>query len=87
MAEISIIVVTHNSGEYIEPCLDSIFAQEVKNYEVIVIDNGSQDRTKSIIKSKYPDTVLIENSQNFGSSQARNQGIWKAAFWAISMKR
>ena len=49
---ISIIIVTHNSERYIEMCLKSIFQQKFKNYEIIIIDNLSKDKTLKIIK-KY----------------------------------
>jgi len=75
MGILSIVLVTHNSGTYIEVCLDSIFAQDFKAYEVIVIDNASEDITKAILKKKYPDIILKENMQNYGYSKALNQGI------------
>jgi len=75
---ISIILVTYNSSEYIGPCLDSIYAQDFRDYELIAIDNASKDTTKSIIKSRYPGVILIENAHNLGPSKARNQGIAKA---------
>jgi len=78
MADISIILVTYNSKDYIELCLDSIFAQGFKDYEVVVIDNGSEDDTPSIIKDKYREVILIENARNLGVCKARNQGILKA---------
>lgn len=78
MKSISVIIVTYNSSTYIESCLDSVFAQDFDDYEVIIIDNASEDRTKSIIKDKYPDILLIENQKNYGPCFARNQGIMKA---------
>lgn len=78
MNKASIVIVTYNSSPYIEPCLDSILTQGFKDYEVIVIDNASKDATKSILRAKYPNVVLIENPKNFGTCKARNQGIAKA---------
>jgi len=74
MKAISIILVTYNSGEHLESCLDSVFAQDFKDYEVIVVDNASADNTKLILK-KYPNVELIENQKNYGLSKALNQGI------------
>jgi len=79
MKAISIILVTFNSSTHIESCLDSIFNQSFKDYEVIVIDNASTDETKSLLKAKYRDVTLLENSENFGPCHARNQGITKAS--------
>ena len=77
MEKISIVLVTHNSEKDIDACLNSIFNQSFEDYEVIIIDSASEDKTKSIIKNKYPDTILIENERNFGPCKARNQGITK----------
>lgn len=78
MKAISIILVTYNSSAHIESCLDSIFNQNFDDYEVIVIDNASTDDTKSLIRAKYRDVTLLDNSDNFGPCYARNQGIAEA---------
>ena len=76
MPELSIVIVTFNSSEFIMPCLDSIFNnQDYKYFEVILIDNGSTDNTVSLVKSNYPQVRLITNKENQGASKARNQGI------------
>lgn len=74
---ISIIITTYNSENSIKECLDSIFSQDFKNYEVIIIDNNSKDNTKEILRN-YPLIALIENQINTGFSKAYNQGIHKA---------
>ena len=78
MKLLSIIVITYNSQDVILNCLGSVFAQKHSRIEVIVVDNASEDETSSIIKSKYPDVVLIENQKNLGPCKARNQGIVRA---------
>lgn len=55
--------------------MDSLFAQDYKDFEVIVVDNGSKDDTVSFIKENYPRVSLIENKENLGAAKARNQGI------------
>ncbi len=78
MKAISIVVVTSNSSKYIERCLDSILIQDFKDYEIIVVDNGSEDDTLPIIKSRYSNILLSCNLKNLGPCHARNQGIAKA---------
>jgi len=73
--DISVIVITCNSEKFIRPCLNSIFNQGCKGLEVILVDNGSQDRTIGIIKENFSGTKLIENTINLGAAEARNQGI------------
>jgi GT2 family glycosyltransferase len=75
MFKISIVILSFNSKKFIKPCLDSVFAQDYQDFEVIVVDNDSKDSTASFIKENYPQVILIENKQNFGACRARNQGI------------
>lgn len=75
MLEISIIIPTYNSIKFIKPCLESISSQDYKDFEVIVIDNGSKDGTIDFMRENYPQIRLIENKENLGSCKARNQGI------------
>ncbi len=72
---ISVIILTLNSIKFIKPCLDSILSQKVDKIEIIVVDNGSKDRTVSLLKENYPQVRLVENTANLGAAKARNQGI------------
>lgn len=72
---VSIIIVNWNGKEYITQCLEAVFKQTYKNFEVIVIDNGSRDGSDQLIKSYGLQIQLIRNSTNVGFSKANNQGI------------
>ncbi len=74
---ISIIMSVFNVEKYLEQCLNSIFNQTYKNIELIIINDGSTDKSKDIIdkyKEKYSNIVYIEQ-QNRGLSEARNLGL------------
>lgn len=77
----SIIVPVYNVEKYIEKCLSSIKRQiNFKDYEVVVINDGSKDRSEEIVKQfcgKYDNFKLI-NQKNGGLSDARNTGIKNA---------
>jgi len=74
----SIIVPTYNQGNFLNKCLKSIFVQDFKNYEVIVIDNYSTDNTKQIIK-KYKKKIIYRKIRNGGViAKSRNLGIKEA---------
>lgn len=75
MPKFSVIIPAYNMEKYIKRTLDSVMNQTFKDYEVIVIDDGSTDKSKSIAK-KY-DIILIE-SDHVGVSEARNIAIKKA---------
>jgi len=72
---LSITILTLNSKEFIKPCLDSIFKQEYQDFEVLIVDNGSEDGTPDYIKGHYSQVTLIENKENLGACRARNQAI------------
>lgn len=71
---VSIIIVGYNAGKHLSSCLDSIYNQTYKNFEVIFVNNGSNDNTSLILKS-YPDLRIIKNINNTGFCFANNQGI------------
>lgn len=75
MPKFSIVIPVYNVDKYIGRCLDSIFNQTYKDYEVIVVDDGSDDDSKKIVK-KYD--VKIINSKHQGVSESRNIGAKKA---------
>jgi len=74
--DISIIIITLNNKRILEECIDSVkrFTSSI-SYESIVVDNGSNDGTQDLIRSKYPDIILIENKKNLGFSAANNKGL------------
>ena len=74
---ISVIIPTYNAAAYIYEALDSVLAQTYKDYEIIVIDDGSTDDTKELIEVHYP-AVKYFYVENNGVSAARNLGIVKA---------
>lgn len=76
MIDLSVVIITWNQANKLEKCLASIFSQKIKcKYEVIVVNNNSQDRTNEVIQ-KYKNKIrVINNSENRGVAPARNQGI------------
>ena len=75
MLDISIVITTFNSEKFIKSCLNSIFAQDYRNLEIIVVDNGSVDSTEIFVKKYRPKIKFLKNIKNRGASYARNQGI------------
>lgn len=75
--EISIIVPTFNVEKYINECLDTLLDQTYKNYEIIVVDDGSSDNTINILneyKKNHSNIKLIQQENQF-AGVARNNGM------------
>ena len=84
MVEFSIIIPTYNSAQFILPCLDSIFRQSAVDFEIILVDNGSEDNTTSLVRNKYPKVSILTNKINLGASRARNQGLAATSYaWVL----
>ena len=77
MPRVSIIIPTYNCARYIGRALDSVCAQTYKDYEILVVDDGSTDDTKDVVM-QYGRKVTYLYQQNRGVSAARNHAILKA---------
>lgn len=80
MTRVSIIIPCHNEERYISECLDSVQGQTLSDIEIVCIDDGSTDRTASILveyRKKIKNLRIIQQ-KNQGSGIARNKGIDEA---------
>ena len=78
--KISVIVPVYNVEKWLNMCIDSILAQSYKNLEVILVNDGSTDKSKDICDSysKKDNRVRVLNIKNSGQSVARNIGLKEA---------
>lgn len=75
---ISVIMPAYNAQRHLEEALRSIFAQSFSSFELIVIDDASQDHTAEILASyveQDPRLVLLKNNVNLGITRTRNRGL------------
>lgn len=74
---VSVIIPAYNVEKYIEKCITSILEQTYKNIEIIIVNDGSTDKTGQIIESisKKDDRIRFINKKNQGVSAARNSGL------------
>ena len=74
---ISIIVPAYNVEQWIERCLDSIRNQTYRNLEIIVIDDGSTDKTPEILESysQKEERIIVVHQENSGLAIVREKGI------------
>ncbi|WP_406684197.1 glycosyltransferase family 2 protein [Seonamhaeicola sp. MEBiC1930] len=74
MSKISIVIPAYNKALSIGETLDSIFKQTFKDYEIIIVDDGSTDGTPSVVQD-YEEKVVYLYQENQGQGAARNKGI------------
>ena len=76
-AKVSVVIPNWNGEKTLSGCLDSLARQTLKA-GIIVVENGSIDNSLSLLKTNYPDVIVIENKRNFGFAAGVNIGIKKA---------
>ncbi|BBB32256.1 glycosyl transferase family 2 [Thermotomaculum hydrothermale] len=70
MVDISVIIVNYNGEKYLPDCLNSLLNQTFKNFEIIVVDNNSQDSSRNYlkqIKNSQIKTIFLEKNSGFGA--------------------
>ncbi|EKD33287.1 MAG: hypothetical protein ACD_76C00053G0004 [uncultured bacterium] len=72
---VSINLVTWNGEKYVRDFAESLRAQTFRDFSVRVVDNGSTDRTVSILRELLPEAMIIQNTKNLGFAQGHNQGF------------
>jgi glycosyltransferase involved in cell wall biosynthesis len=75
---ISVIIPTYNAAKYLNTAVKSVLNQTFKNFELLIIDDGSTDNTMEIAKAFDDRRVQYFYQSNQGKSQARNNGIYKS---------
>src|SRR5438034_340060 len=76
---ISVIVPLYNKAPYIRRCLDSILAQTFRDFEIIVVDDGSTDEGANIVRDYIKKGIRLMEQANAGPGAARNRGTAAAA--------
>lgn len=76
--KVSVIVPVYNSEKYLKKCMDSLVNQTLKDIQIIVINDGSQDNSKDILDmylKKYSKKLKVISTKNNGIGMARNLGL------------
>ena len=75
---VSVIIPFYNDDLYVEKAVKSIQSQTYKNIEIIIIDDGSNQKAKTVLEQFNQENTQILTQKNSGPSAARNKGIRKA---------
>ncbi len=76
--KVSIIIPNYNGMKWLANCLESVTSQTFSDYEVILIDNGSDDDSISYTQMNYPEVQILQRHENGGFAVACNQGVRQA---------
>lgn len=74
----SVVIPLYNKEEYIEETLKSVLNQTFKDFEVIIVNDGSTDNSLTIVKGFNDERIKIHNQKNKGAAHTRNQCIKKS---------
>jgi len=75
---VSVIIPTYNRGWIVQEAIESVLAQDYRDFELIVVDDGSTDDTDDILNS-YRGDIMVFRQKNQGVSAARNRGLSEAS--------
>ena len=82
--KLSVVIITYNHEKYIAQCINSLLAQSFHEFELIIVDDGSADRTREIIQQFDDPRIIYHYQENMGPSAASNVGISLASTEYIS---
>ena len=78
--QLSVVILNYNVSHFLELCLVSVLeAIKDLNAEVIVVDNASPDSSCDMVAQRFPEVILIKNTENVGFAKANNQGVAAAS--------
>lgn len=76
---VSVIIPTYNRAWALRAAVDSVLSQDYRDYEVVVVDDGSTDETQQVLAGYEGTRLTVIRQANFGVSAARNRGIRESA--------
>ncbi len=71
----SVIIPNWNGKNLLEDCLNSLGGQTIKEFEIILVDNASTDRSLEFVAKKFPHVRIVKLEKNFGFAKAINEGV------------
>ena len=75
---VSIIILNYNAGQILLDCFESVIKTNYDNFEIIIVDNASEDKSHRKCKEKFERVRIIENEKNLGYCEGNNIGIKNA---------
>ncbi len=77
MKEVTVVIPNYNGMKYLKICLDALRRQTMKDFRILLVDNGSEDESTAYVREQYPEVELLCLPENTGFCGAVNAGIRK----------
>jgi GT2 family glycosyltransferase len=75
LPSVDVVIVNYNGLQYLDDCLTSLYETEYPSFRVILVDNGSTDKSVALVQEKYPQVRIVLNNDNFGFGKASAIGM------------
>lgn len=75
MAKVGIVIVNYNGEKYQNDCVKSLYEMKNQDFEIIVVDSGSNDNSIQLLRNFYPQVHVLEQGENIGVAAGNNVGI------------
>lgn len=72
---VAIVLVNYNGENFQKECIESIYQMEYKDYDIIIVDNGSKDNSVEVVRKNFKYVIIIETNENNGVAKGNNIGI------------
>lgn len=72
---LSILVLNYKGKHHLPDCLDAVFAQDFQDFELVFVDNASNDASPGWVRTHYPRATVVENTENWGFAEGNNRGL------------
>ena len=73
--KVIVLILSYNGKDLLDEAIESYLNNDYENFEVVVIDNGSSDGTKSYVNEKWPEVIVLRTERNLGYSGGFNLGM------------
>ena len=78
-AQIDVVIVSYNTRNLLRDCLEALRGQDDVDYRAIVVDNASHDGSAEMVRSEFPEALIIETGANLGFAAGSNRGLEASA--------